>query len=159
MADPPPAPPTGKARGRPQSVLFACTLNAVRSPMAEAIARHYFGRSIRFASAGLKRGEPNGFATAAMAEIGMDISRHKPKTFEELEDANYDLIVTLSPEAHHRALEFARDLSAEVVYWPTPDPTATQGSRETILDAYRDTRDRLAGRIKAYLHRPWESQG
>jgi len=159
MADPPPGPLAVKARERPQSVLFACTLNAVRSPMAEAIARHYFGRSIRFASAGLKRGEPNGFATAAMAEIGMDISRHRPRTFEELEDENYDLIVTLSPEAHHRALEFARDLSAEVVYWPTPDPTAVQGSRETILDAYRETRDRLAGRIKSYLQRPWESLG
>jgi len=157
MADPRLAPPATRARERPQSVLFACTLNAVRSPMAEAIARHYFGRSIRFASAGLKRGEPNGFATAAMAEIGMDISRHRPRTFEELDDANYDLIVTLSPEAHHRALEFARDLQAEVVYWPTPDPTAAQGSRETVLDAYRETRDRLAQRIKSYLHRPWES--
>ena len=91
--------------------------------------------------------------------FGMDISRHRPKTFEELDNANFDLIVTLSPEAHHRALEFARDLQAEVVYWPTPDPTATQGSRETILDAYRETRDRLAGRIKSYLHRPWESPG
>jgi len=159
MADPPLTPPATRARGRPQSVLFACTLNAVRSPMAEAIARHYFGRSIQFASAGLKRGEPNGFAIAAMAEIGMDISRHRPKTFEELEDANFDLIVTLSPEAHHRALEFARDLPAEVVYWPTPDATAAHGSRETILDAYRETRDRLAGRIKSYLHRPWERQG
>ena len=153
MADPPPGPPATKARGRPQSVLFACTLNAVRSPMAETIARHYFGRSIRFASAGLKRGEPNGFATAAMAEIGMDISRHRPRTFEELEDENYDLIVTLSPEAHHRALEFTRAMAVEVIYWPTPDPTATQGSRETMLEAYRDVRDRLAARIKAFLSR------
>ncbi len=159
MADAPPAPPATRARGRPQSVLFACTFNAVRSPMAEAIARHYFGRGIHFASAGLKRAEPNGFAAAAMAEIGMDISAHKSRTFEELEDENYDLIVTLSPEAHHRALEFARDLAAEVVYWPTPDPTAATGSREMILEAYRETRDRLAARIKSYLHRPWESQG
>jgi protein-tyrosine-phosphatase len=159
MADPPLARPAVTARGRPQSVLFACTLNAVRSPMAEAIARHYFGRGIRFESAGLKHAEPNGFAIAAMAEIGMDISRHKPKTFEDLEDAKYDLIVTLSTEAHHRALEFARDLSAEVVYWPTPDPSATQGSRETILDAYRQTRDGIAARIKSYLHRPWDGQG
>ncbi|ARN82609.1 low molecular weight phosphatase family protein [Methylocystis bryophila] len=158
MADLPRAQPAVKAPARPRSVLFACTFNAVRSPMAEAIARHYFGRSIHFASAGLKRGEPNGFAAAAMAEIGMDISRHRPRTFDELEDANYDLIVTLSPEAHHRALEFARDLAAEVVYWPTPDPTATHGSREMILDAYRETRERLAQRIKSYLHRPWESQ-
>jgi protein-tyrosine-phosphatase len=138
---------------RPQSVLFACTLNTVRSPMAEALARHYFGREIYFASAGLKRGEPDGFAMAAMEEIGIDLTRHKPHTFEDLEDSNFDVIVTLSPEAHHRALEFTRTMAVEVIYWPTPDPTATQGSRETKLDAYRDVRDRLAARIKAFLSR------
>jgi protein-tyrosine-phosphatase len=121
--------------------------------MAEALARHYFGREIYFASAGLKRGEPDGFAMAVMEEIGIDITRHKPHTFEDLEDSNFDVIVTLSPEAHHRALEFTRAMAVEVIYWPTPDPTATQGSRETMLEAYRDVRDRLAARIKAFLSR------
>lgn len=138
---------------RPQSVLFACTLNAVRSPMAEALARHYFGREIYFASAGLKRGEADGFAIAAMEEVGVDLTGHKPHTFEELEDANFDVIVTLSPEAHHRALEFTRTMAVEVVYWPTPDPTAAQGSREIMMEAYREVRDRLAERIKAFLRR------
>lgn len=138
---------------RPQSVLFACTLNTVRSPMAEAIARHYFGRDVYFASAGIKRGEPDPFAVAAMEEIGVDISRHHPHTFEDLEDSNFDLIVTLSPEAHHRALELTRTMAVEVVYWPTPDATATQGSREAILSAYRDVRDRLTARIKDLLGR------
>jgi protein-tyrosine-phosphatase len=158
MASPPTAPPE-KAGARPQSVLFACTLNTVRSPIAEALARHYFGREIYFASAGLKRGEPDGFAISAMAEIGIDISRHKPRTFEDLEDSNFDVIVTLSPEAHHRALEYTRRLAVDVVYWPTPDATAAQGSRETVLDAYRDVRDRLAARIKAYLGRRPGSAG
>ncbi|BDV33783.1 MULTISPECIES: arsenate reductase ArsC [Methylocystis] len=138
---------------RPQSVLFACTLNTVRSPMAEAIARHYFGREIYFASAGIKRGEADPFAVAAMEEIGVDMSRHKPHTFEDLEDSNFDLIVTLSPEAHHRALEFTRAMAVDVVYWPTPDATAAQGSREAILSAYRDVRDRLTARIKTLLGR------
>jgi protein-tyrosine-phosphatase len=138
---------------RPQSVLFACTLNTVRSPMAEAIARHYFGREIYFASAGLKRGEPDPFAIAAMEEIGVDLSHHKPHTFEDLEDSNFDLIVTLSPESHHKALEYARTMAVDVVYWPTPDATAAQGSRETVMDAYRDVRDRLDRRIKALLSR------
>jgi protein-tyrosine-phosphatase len=138
---------------RPQSVLFACTLNTVRSPMAEAIARHYFGRDVYFASAGIKRGEPDPFAAAAMEEIGVDISRHHPHTFEDLEDSNFDLIVTLSPEAHHRALELTRTMAVDVVYWPTPDATATQGSREAILSAYRDVRDRLTTRIKDLLGR------
>jgi len=145
--------PVETHRVRPQSVLFACTLNTVRSPMAEALARHYFGREIYFASAGLKRGEPDGFAMAAMEEIGIDITRHKPRTFEDLEDSNFDVIVTLSPEAHHRALEFTRAMAVEVIYWPTPDPTATQGSRETMLEAYRAVRDRLAARINAFLSR------
>ncbi len=145
--------PVETHRVRPQSVLFACTLNTVRSPMAEALARHYFGREIYFASAGLKRGDPDGFAMAAMEEIGIDIARHKPRTFEDLEDSNFDVIVTLSPEAHHRALEFTRAMAVEVIYWPTPDPTATQGSRETMLEAYRAVRDRLAARINAFLSR------
>jgi protein-tyrosine-phosphatase len=138
---------------RPQSVLFACTMNTVRSPMAEAIARHYFGGEIYFASAGLKRGEPDPFVAAAMEEIGVDVSRHKPHTFEDLEDSNFDLIITLSPEAHHKALEFTRAMAVDVVYWPTPDATATQGSREAILSAYRDVRDRLDARIKELLGR------
>lgn len=140
---------------RPQSILFACTMNTVRSPMAEAIARHYFGREIYFASAGLKRGEPDGFALAAMEEVGVDMTRHKPHTFEDLEDSNFDLIITLSPEAHHKALEFTRSMAVEVIYWPTPDATAAlgQGSREQVLDAYRDVRDRLTKRIKDLLGR------
>jgi protein-tyrosine-phosphatase len=136
---------------RPQSVLFACTMNTVRSPMAEAIARHYFGREIYFASAGLKRGEPDGFAIAAMDEVGIDLTRHKPHTFEDLEDSNFDLIVTLSPEAHHKALEFTRTMAVEVVYWPTPDATAASGSREQMLEAYRDVRERLTTHIKELL--------
>lgn len=122
--------------------------------MAEAIARHYFGREIYFASAGLKRGEADPFAIAAMEEIGVDISRHRPHTFEDLEDSNFDLIVTLSPEAHHKALEFTRTMAVDVVYWPTPDATAAQGSREAILSAYRDVRDRLTARIRDLLGRP-----
>ncbi len=136
---------------RPQAVLFACTLNAARSPMAEALGGAYFGREIYFASAGVKRGELDPFAVAAMEEIGIDMSKHKPHSFEDLEDASFDLIVTLSPEAHHKALEFTRTLACDVVYWPTFDATAVQGSREQMLDAYRQVRDSLSTRIKAML--------
>ena len=136
---------------RPQSVLFCCTFNAVRSPMAEAIARYYFGREIYFASAGVKAGELDPFAVAAMDDIGIDISKFHPHTFEDLEDSSFDLIVSLSPEAHHKALEFTRTLAVEVVYWPTVDPTAAQGSREHMLDAYRSVRDGLKNRITKLL--------
>ena len=136
---------------RPQSILFCCTFNAVRSPMAEAIARYYYGREVYFASAGVKAGELDPFAVAAMDDIGIDIAKYRPHTFEDLEDSSFDLIVSLSPEAHHKALEFTRTLAVEVVYWPTIDPTAVQGSREQMLDAYRSVRDGLKKRIVTLL--------
>jgi len=138
-------------RARPQAVLFACGLNSVRSPMAAALFRHRFGRSAYVGSAGVRRGELDQFAVAAMEEIGLDIAKHRPMTFEELDDwegLNFDLIVTLSPEAHHKALELTRTVAADVEYWPTPDPTIQEGSREQRLDAYRAVRDQLTRRIR-----------
>ncbi len=145
----------GPLSRRPTAVLFSCSFNAVRSPMAEGLTRLYFGREIYVASAGVKEGELDPFAVAVMDEVGVDIAKHRPHTFEALEDDSFDLIVTLSPEAHHKALEFTRTLACDVVYWPTIDPTAVEGSRERKLGAYRDVRDGLARRIKALLeYRP-----
>ncbi|GGH11316.1 ArsC family transcriptional regulator [Alsobacter metallidurans] len=143
--------PTGRKVG---AVLFACAYNAVRSPMAEAMARHYFGKSVYVQSAGARKGDVDPFMIAALDEIGIDASKHKPRTLEELEDwegLNFDLIVSLSPEAHHKAMEMTRTHAVEVEYWPTPDPTLVQGSREQKLDAYRDVRDLLAKRITERL--------
>ncbi|HMK80489.1 MAG TPA: arsenate reductase ArsC [Xanthobacteraceae bacterium] len=142
------SPPARSAR--PQAVLFACGLNAVRSPMAASLFRHYFGRTY-VGSAGVRKGELDPFAVAAMEEFGLDIAKHRPHTFEELEGwegLNFDLIVTLAPEAHHKALELTRTLAAEVEYWPTPDPTVAEGTREQRLEAYRAVRDQLAQRIR-----------
>src|ERR1041384_4252447 len=130
---------------RPQAVLFACGLNSVRSPMAAALFKHYVGRAY-VGSAGVRKGELDPFAAAVMDELGLDIAKHKPKTFEELEDwegLNFDLIISLSPEAHHKALDLTRTVAADVEYWPTPDPTPTEGSREQRLEAYRAGRDPL----------------
>ena len=142
---------TTPAARRPQALLFACTTNTVRSPMAEGIAKHLFGREIYIASAGVRPIEPDHFAIAVMDEIGIDISKHKPHTFDDLEDDSFDVIITLSPEAHHTALEYTRTSAVEVIYWPTIDATAVQGSREQMMDAYRDVRDGLQNRIKDYL--------
>jgi protein-tyrosine-phosphatase len=138
------------------AILFTCAFNAVRSPMAEAIARHFFGRSTYVQSAGVRKGETDPFMVAVLDEIGIDASRHKPRTLEELQDwegLNFDLIVSLSPEAHHQALEITRTSAVDVEYWPTLDPTAVQGSRQQQLDAYRDVRDGLIKRIKDRLGR------
>src|SRR6201997_5496596 len=135
----------------PQSVLFACGFNKVRSPMAESLLQQMFPHALYVKSAGVKKGELDPFAVAVMAELGQDISSHKPITFEELEDwegLNFDLIITLSPEAHHRALELTRTLAADVEYWPTLDPTRTDGSREQKLAAYREVCDSLLLRIR-----------
>ncbi|HLH93109.1 MAG TPA: arsenate reductase ArsC [Xanthobacteraceae bacterium] len=142
---------------RPHAVLFACGLNALRSPMAAALFKHLFGHRSYVASAGVRTGELDPFAVAAMDEVGLDISAHRPMTFEELDDwegLNFDLIVTLSPEAHHKALDLTRTIAADVEYWPTPDPSDADGSREQRLDAYRQVRDMLLARIKERFGAP-----
>jgi len=142
---------------RPQAVLFACGMNAVRSPMAAGLFQQMFGKSVYVGSAGVHKGFLDPFAVAVMGEIGIDISRHKPVTFEDVEDLeglNFDLIVTLSPPAHHRALELTRTNAADVEYWPTVDPTGIEGSREQRLEAYRAVRDELMARIRERFGRP-----
>jgi len=142
----------GAPASRPHAVLFACGLNSVRSPMAAALLKRMLGSSLYVGSAGVRKGELDPFAVAVMDELGIDIAAHRPITFEELEDLeglNFDLIVTLAPEAHHKALELTRTMAADVEYWPTPDPTAIEGTREQRMDAYREVRDQLMRRIKA----------
>ena len=134
----------------PQAVLFACGLNAVRSPMAASLLQQMFPQ-LYVKSAGVRKGELDPFAVSVMAELGQDISTHKPTTFEELEDwegLNFDLIISLSPEAHHKALELTRTLAADVEYWPTQDPSISDGNREQKLDAYREVCDQLLLRIR-----------
>ena len=135
--------------GLPSSVLFACSLNSIRSPMAEGMLKHFHRARIYVDSCGVRQGEVNPFAIAVMAEIGIDVSRHRAKTFDRLEDTSYDLVVTLSPEAHHRALELTRTMACDVEYWPTFDPTVMEGSRAAVLDAFREVRDQLRLRILA----------
>lgn len=147
-----PGPAPGARRERPQSVLFMCGQNCVRSPMAAVLTRHLFGRSLYVGSAGVMKGESDPFVVAAIDEIGLDLSRHRPQTLEDLEENEglaFDLVVTLSPDAHHRALELTRTNAIAVEYWPTPDPTLATGNREQRMDAYRAVRDELEARIRA----------
>lgn len=136
----------------PSAVLFACTLNAIRSPMAAAILRHLAGRRTYVESAGVRPArEPDPFVTAVMEEIGIDLSKHTPRSIADINDTSFDIIITLSPEAHHQALELTRTMAVDVEYWPTFDPSLMlgQGSREQVLDSYRGVRDSLFRRIKA----------
>ena len=132
----------------PSSVLFACTWNSVRSPMAEGIMKNLVGTSMFVDSVGVKKGQPDGFTIAVLDEIGVDLNNHRPKTFEELEDESFDLVISLSPEAQHKAVEMTRTSHCEVEFWHTMDPSIVEGSRDTRLHAYRDMRDKLHERLR-----------
>ena len=140
----------------PDAVLFCCNFNRVRSPMAEALLKRHIGDRIFVDSCGLKRHptdpdeeemEVDPLAAEVMTQLGVDVTRHRAKTFGDLEDDSFDLVISLTPEAQHRAVELARGRAADIEYWPTHDPTLTEGSREHRLEAYRQVRDGLAARI------------
>jgi protein-tyrosine-phosphatase len=133
----------------PSAVLFACSENSIRSPIAAGLMQHFYGRKVFVASAGVRTSEVDPFAVAVMDEIGIDLSRHKAQSFDELEDLSFDLVVSLSPEAHHRALELTRTMAIETEYWPTQDPSLAMGSREQVLAAYRTVREALSKRIRS----------
>ncbi|PBB85195.1 protein-tyrosine-phosphatase [Mesorhizobium sp. WSM3876] len=122
-------------------------MNAVRSPMAEQLAKRMLPATVFVASAGVRGGERDPFVDAVLAEDGLTLGGRQPRTLDELEDDYFDLIVTMAPEAHHAALELTRSLAVEVEYWPMPDPTDTGGTRDQIMAAYRDLRERLRARI------------
>ena len=133
----------------PDAVLFACTRNSVRSPMAEGLLKHFLGHRVYVDSAGVRASAIDPFVIEVMEEIGIDMSDHRGKSFENLEDTSYDLIVSLSPEAQHQAVELTRTMACEVEFWNTLDPTIIEGNRETRLEAYRQVRDTLKKRIEA----------
>ncbi|HCL65145.1 MAG TPA: protein-tyrosine-phosphatase [Rhizobium sp.] len=142
----------------PGAILFVCGMNAIRSPMAEAIARKLLPSGTYLASAGVRPGERDPFVDVVLEEIGLSLGKRQPQTLEDLEDDFFDLVITLAPEAHHAALELTRSSAVEVVYWPMPDPTVITGTRDQIVSAYRELRDRLEKRIMEHLLRPGARQ-
>ncbi|MBL6853061.1 MAG: arsenate reductase ArsC [Alphaproteobacteria bacterium] len=133
----------------PGAVLFACTMNSVRSVMAFSIMKYLYGKFVYVDSAGVRAGELDPMAVEVMEEIGIAIGKYRPKTFEDMEDSSmFDLCITLSPEAQHRAVDLAHTSAIDIEYWPTMDPTLVEGSRDQRLDAYRTTRDNIMRRIK-----------
>ncbi len=132
----------------PHAVLFACTLNSIRSPMAAGLLRYFHGHDIFVDSVGVRAHKVDAFAVEVMAEIGIDISEHVSKTFDDLEDTSFDLVLSLSPKAQHKAVDLTRYMACDVEFWHTLDPSVVEGSRTVCLDAYRMVRDELAKRIK-----------
>lgn len=132
----------------PSAVLFICTLNAIRSPMAAALMHAAHGSRVYVASAGIRAGDPDPFVGLVMDEVGLDLTRHRPHSVEDLADSAFDLAITLSPEADAYARDLAKTMAIDVEYWPTPDPSQAHGSREQVLDAYREVRRSLEKRLK-----------
>jgi protein-tyrosine-phosphatase len=133
----------------PSAVLFICTQNAIRSPMAAALMHKFAGHHTYVASAGICAGDPDPFVGMIMDEINLDLTRHRPHSLDDLADSAFDLVITLSPEAEAHARDMTRTMAIEVEHWATPDPSVTQGSREQILESYRDVRDGLKKKIEA----------
>lgn len=138
----------------PGAVLFVCSENAIRSPMAEALFKNIYGNRTYVQSAGVRRGEINPFMREVMAEEEIDLTHHQPRSLTDIEDTLFDIIVTLSPEAHHQALELTRTMAVDVEYWPVMDPTLVDGNRNQRLDAFRTCRDHLKKRIRERFGNP-----
>lgn len=132
----------------PSAVLFICTQNAIRSPMAAALMHAAHGHKIYVASAGIRAGDPDPFVGMIMDEVGLDLTRHRPHSVDDLADSAFDLIITLSPEADAFAHDMAKTMAIDIEHWPTPDPSVAQGSREQILESYREVRNGLQRRVK-----------
>jgi protein-tyrosine-phosphatase len=145
---PVPAHPFVETIEEPSAVLFACVQNAVRSPMAEALLKRHRGTAMYVDSCGVRAGQLDPFAVEVLNEIGVNLTRHRPKSFEQMEDGFFDLIISLSPEAHHRATELTRTMACDIEYWPVMDATIVEGTREMRLATYRQVRDELQRRIE-----------
>ena len=138
----------------PQSVLFCCDHNAARSPMAEGIMKKFYGTDAYVQSAGVKGDmEVDGFSIAVCEEIGVELARHRTRSFDEMEQwgddlSSFDLIVALSPASQRKALELTRVFHLDVIYWPIMDPSGLGETREAKLEAYRQTRDQIITHLK-----------
>ena len=136
------------------AILFACNINAVRSAMAEAMIKVTYPGKIFVDSCGVSPGNPDGFAIAVMEEIGIDMNTHQPKSFDDLDSAFYDVIISFSPEAHETALALTQSMDCEALYWPVDNLANLTGSRDERLRAYRHVRDTIQGNLEHYLGKP-----
>lgn len=132
----------------PKSVLFVCSRNACRSPMAHVMAEHHCRRRVFVDSVGLHPGDLDGFSVAVMSELGLDIANHKPKSISDVDPHDFDLVISLTPESHHQLMDYLDGDEVNVEYWPTFDPSSAKGNRDQILGTYRHVRDQLQAQIE-----------
>jgi len=138
----------------PSSVLFCCTMNEIRSPMAEGIMKRFHGTQVFVDSVGVRQGSLDPLMVEVMAEIGVDMKRHRPKTFANLADDSFDVAIALSTEAQAAAAGLTRYMHCDLRLWSITDPSLSEGTREARLAAYRDTRDQLQQKVLDLFPRP-----
>ena len=136
------------------AILFACNINAVRSAMAEAMIKVTYPGEIFVDSCGVSPGNPDGFAITVMEEIGINMNTHQPKSFDDLDSAFYDVIISFSPEAHEAAVALTQSMDCETLYWPVDNLANLTGARNERLRAYRHVRDIIQGNLEHYLGKP-----
>jgi len=136
------------------AILFACNINAVRSAMAETMVKDAFPGKIFVDSCGVTPGIQDGFATAVMQEIGLDMSAHQPKSFDDLDSGFYDVIISFSPEAYAAAEALTQNMDCATLYWPVDNLANLTGSREEMLRAYRHVRDDIRHKLSIYFGKP-----
>ena len=136
------------------AILFACNINAVRSAMAETMVKDAFPGKIFVDSCGVTPGIQDGFATAVMQEIGLDMSAHQPKSFDDLDSGFFDVIISFSPEAHASAEALTQNMDCATLYWPVDNLANLTGSREEMLRAYRHVRDDIRNKLSTYFGKP-----
>ncbi|MGH1331502.1 MAG: low molecular weight phosphatase family protein [Paracoccaceae bacterium] len=150
--------------GLPNSILFCCDHNAVRSPMAEGLMKKYYGTRVYVQSAGVRtQSEIDGFSVAVCAELGIELSRHRARSFEDMHQwgddiSSYDLVIALTPAAQRQALDLTRFYHLDVEYWPVMDPSGIGESREDKLAAYRNARDQISERIVSRFGPPMSDE-
>jgi len=135
----------------PRSVLFVCTRNACRSPIAHALANEHFRRRVFIDSVGLNPGTLDGFSVAAMSELRLDISGHEPKSIDDVDLSDFDILITLTPESREELLARIGDSDITIYHWPTFDPSSTKGNREQILETYRHVREELQQQLEEHF--------
>jgi arsenate reductase len=129
-------------------ILFLCTGNSCRSQMAEGFCRHLKGELIEVRSAGIETHGLNPLAVQVMKEVGIDISHHKSKTVEELDDMEFDYVITVCDHASESCPVFPAKTRVIHQGFEDPPQLAKQAkTKEEVLDSYRRVRDE----IKAYV--------
>jgi arsenate reductase (thioredoxin) len=133
-----------------QRVLILCTGNSARSPMAEGLLRHDGGANFVVESAGVEPSFVRTEAIEVMRELGIDISGHRSKSVDEFAGQPFDYVITVCDNANQNCPIFPA--ATQHIHWSVEDPAAVDGDEQTRLQAFRNARDELRGRLSEFIN-------